>query len=1117
MIYSLRPWLPILTAVTICMGATEPLFAQEKTIDPELAIKKFQVPSGFKVDLWASEPQLNNPVALGLDEKGRVYVVETFRLGRSVYDVRNHMNMYADDLAARTVEDREAMIRKYLGDQAKTLAVDSEVLRVLEDTTGKGKADKSTVFAEGFNSMVDGLAAGVLARKGKVYFSDVPNLWLLQDTNQDDRADTRLALSTGYGVHFNLVGHDLHGLRFGPDGKLYFSMGDRGFHVKTKEGQWLNYPDMGAALRCDADGSNLEVYAYGLRNPQGLAFDDYGNLFTGDNNCDHGDSARLVFVAEGGDSGWRTGNQFSETTPAGVWNSEKLWHLQFPGQAAYIIPPIGHIADGPSGMAHYPGTGFPEAYRDHFFLSDFRGTATGSGVHSFRAEPNGANFKMAGQKHFFWDILATAVDFSPDGHLFVSDWVQGWDTSSSARLYRLFDPTLVDNPLVLETKKLIAEGMEKRPLPELAVLLGHADQRVRQEAQFELASRGGSSAKTLESTLKSSTNQLARIHAIWALGQLGAHRQYALTGLEKNLKDADPEIRAQIAKVLGDGRITGASSALIKLLDDANPRVKYFAALSLGKLKIPAALKPLLAMVRANADKDVALRHAGVMGLVGTAGTDPASTKPSREFKALLTAGQDESTAVRMAVLLALRRLEAPQITQFLHDREPLIVLEAARAINDLPIQTALPDLAKLANQPTRNDPLDWRAINAAYRVGGDANAQALAQCAANLTASDKVRGEALRDLETWANPTPRNRLTGLWSPLPAREAKPAADALRPVVAAVLSTPSPNVQVAAVHAVTKLGLHEAESDLAGLVADNKLQSQLRIEALKALEELHSPALEASVQIASADNNADIRTEATRLRATLKPSNAAAEFAKVLESGGITEQQGAYAALGKLKDAASDEVLAQALEKLLQGKIARELQLDLLLAAGFHKVPAVQDKLKQYQARQPANDDLKGFREALYGGNAEAGRKVFMEKAEAACTRCHKVNGSGGEVGPELTGIITRRDREYILESILLPNKQIAAGFESLLVKTKGGDLFAGIVKKEDANELTLNVNDDGQFKVMTFKKSDLQSRERGQSAMPEGMGQVLPKTDIRNLVEFLSTLKATDKTSNQPL
>jgi quinoprotein glucose dehydrogenase len=240
---------------------------------------------------------------------------------------------------------------------------------------------------------------------------------------------------------------------------------------------------------------------------------------------------------------------------------------------------------------------------------------------------------------------------------------------------------------------------------------------------------------------------------------------------------------------------------------------------------------------------------------------------------------------------------------------------------------------------------------------------------------------------------------------------------------------------------------------------------------------------------------------------LKPANASGSLAAVLETGSLTEKQGALATLGKLADEPSDRLVAAWVDRLAAGKVAKELQFDVLQAASQHPAAVVQDALKKYQARQTPGDPLAGFRETLYGGDADAGRKVFLEKPEAACTRCHKINGTGGDVGPELAGIITRHDREYILESILYPNKQIAAGFESLLVKLKSGEVYAGIVKSEDQNVLVLNANDDGVYRLMKIKVADIQSRQRGQSAMPEGMGTVLPKQDLRNLVEFLATLK----------
>src|SRR5206468_5669654 len=234
--------------------------------EAERAIKRIRVPKGFKVDLFAAEPLLANPVAFHIDEQGRFFVVETFRLNAGVTDIRGHMDWLNDDLACKSVEDRVAMMRKYEGPRISKYTEDSDRLRLLIDTDGDGRADKSTVFSEGYNGIADGIAAGVLARKGDVYFANIPNLWLLQDKNNNGVADAKKSLHYGFGVRVGFIGHDLHGLRFGPDGKLYFSIGDRGASVKTKQRSVEN-AETGAVYRCNPDGSDLEIFAYGLRNP----------------------------------------------------------------------------------------------------------------------------------------------------------------------------------------------------------------------------------------------------------------------------------------------------------------------------------------------------------------------------------------------------------------------------------------------------------------------------------------------------------------------------------------------------------------------------------------------------------------------------------------------------------------------------------------------------------------------------------------------------------------------------------------------------------------------------------------------------------------------------------
>ena len=395
----------------------------------------------MKIGLFAAEPMLANPVSFATDERGRFYVVETFRHSDGVPDIRGVMHWLDTDLASRTVADRVAMYKKFLKpEEFDRYSLEHDRIRLIEDTDHDGKADKATVFADDFHGTEFGIAAGVLARKGDVYFTCIPNLYLLRDTNHDGKADESKVLSTGYGVHNGFIGHDLHGLRFGPDGRLYFSIGDRALNVVTAFGQKVENIDSGAVLRCDPDGSNLEVFATGLRNPQELAFNEVGDLFSVDNNSDGGDRARIVWLVEGSDSGWRMGYQFVERpNPRGIWNSEKMWYPAWDGQAAYIFPPLANFSDGPSGFTFNPGTALGKDERNRFFLCDFRGSSGNSGIRSFALKPKGAAYEMVDDRQPLWGAAVTDCDFGPDGALYVTDWVDGWQKPGKGRIWKVTD------------------------------------------------------------------------------------------------------------------------------------------------------------------------------------------------------------------------------------------------------------------------------------------------------------------------------------------------------------------------------------------------------------------------------------------------------------------------------------------------------------------------------------------------------------------------------------------------------------------------------------------------------------------------------------------------------
>ncbi|MDO8541129.1 MAG: HEAT repeat domain-containing protein [Opitutaceae bacterium] len=1071
--------------------------------EPVQALKRMKLPPGLEVKLWAAEPMLANPVAFNFDERGRIFVAETYRYRSSVLDIRDYMWMLEDELACRTVADRAALIKKAFGSAGeKELSIEGEILRLVEDTDGDGVADKSHVYADGFNTALDGIASGVLARRGKVWFTNIPNVW--QFTG-DTKAATRNAISTGYGVRFNFTGHDLHGLVFGPDGELYFSNGDRGATVKTKEGRTIDTADMGAVFRCNPDGTEMELFATGLRNPQSLVFNEYGDLLTGDNDCDNGDEERLVHVVENGDSGWRIGYQFAPLEKAGPWNTEKLWWPRHEGQLTYHLAPICNIEDGPSGIEYNPGTGLSPDYSGTLFITHFKGSIARSGIYTYNLKQKGASYEVADAKPFLTSALPTDVKFGPDGRLYTSDWAEGWPKSKRGRIYAMSDPKHEKSALTRETQQLIGGDWTKRPAAELARLLGHPDWRVRLEAQFTLVERGGASVATLaDIATKADAPALARRHASWGLGQLAPKNRSAFAPLRLLVRDRDPEMRAQAVKLLGNHGAHDMAEPLIGSLLDENNRVKFFAAQSLGRLSAtdPAlarrAAPALIAAIRANNDDDYYLRHALVMGLVG-----------GKNLGALEAASTDSSRAVRLAVVLAYRRLGRAEIAKFLSDSDPLIAREAAVAINDAPIPAAMPALAALIEQPLTDEPTLFRVINAHFRLGKPDNARALAAYAVRAEAPARGRAEALAQLALWPKPPQRDRLVGIFRPLPdkTRPRKIAVAALEPMLAQLLAPSSPSVvQVAALKALQTLEIAGATDALLAAVSDEKQLGPTRAAALAALDKIKHPRLQEAVNTASTSSSPELRLAALPITARLSPDAAAPVLANLVRHGDVAEQKAALRALGHLRHPTADAVLAEQLQLLADGKVAPAVQLELLTAAGRRRDPKITQLLAQREVASASSsaDPLAPYRVALAGGNPTIGKRIFETQPVMACIRCHRAGEDGGDAGPDLADAGAKYSREYLLESIVKPNVKIAPGFDTIVLTLKTGGVVAGIVTRETDDMIALRDPDN---KVVEVKKENITKREGAPSSMPEIYATILTKSQLRDVVEYVASLK----------
>jgi quinoprotein glucose dehydrogenase len=1085
--------------------------------DGEKAIKRFQLPSGWKAELWAAEPDVAHGVAFDVADDGRVFVAESFRAWRGVPDIRGIMSWLDEDLACQSVEDRLAMMQRHLGEEGmKDYYKNTERVRLLTDPKGTGRATASVVFAENFATPLDGVAAGVLARGKDVYFANIPNLWHLRDDNLDGVADYRQSLSYGHGVRVGFLGHDLHGLVIGPDAKLYFSIGDRASVIR-QNGRTIGTPDTGAVFRCDLDGSGLEMYYVGLRNPQELVFDEWGNLFTGDNNSDGGDQARWTYLIEGGDSGWRIGWQFLEQpNPRGPWNSEKMWQPQNEDQPAYLTPPIKNITAGPSGAAYYPGTGLGADWAGTFSLCDFRGSATGSGIWSFKLKPKGASFEIVDDKKMIWSVEATDGTWGPDGAYWVLDWVDGWEPVGKGRIYRMYDPASIQQPVVVDTQKLLRDGVAGRNNRDLLKLLSHPNYRVRQNAQLELASRGEANVPALAKLAKSGDSAHGRLHAVWALGNIHSfarkagrvEKSDALEAVLPVLSDAVPQVRANAARVLGDAAYGRAFDGLVRLTTDADPHVQAQASIALGKLGRREAIPALFALLESNADRDPFLRHAAVQALVTL-----------NDFDALQAAAKHPKASVRMGALLAMRRMQRSEIAAFVRDSDPRLVTEAARAINDGPIPGALVELAALIAQPLSetNAALARRVLNANYRFGTQETAKALAGFAASDTAAERLRAEALDALAAWPKNSGRDRITGLWRPTAfARDTKVPGEALKPHVQQLLAGAPNRVRTAAARAAGDLGLTEASGTLAKLVLEKQGDASTRVAALQALSRLQTADYGPALEAAQSDPEEQVRKVALKLSVDAPPTaskgsaapatgtDPSTRLADVIAKGSLSEKQNAFAALGKLQSPAAVALLTVWANDLLAGNVRPELQLDVLDAAA--QVPALKPLVDQWEAAHAAKGEygIEPWSVTLHGGNVEEGKKVFLERAEVSCVRCHKVNGEGGEVGPELTGLVEKKGREYVLQAIIHPNAAVADGFESVLLILKNGTAYAGIIKSETADAIELNSPEEG---LVTVKKSDIESREKGLSGMPEGMGQILSKADLRNLIEYLASVK----------
>jgi quinoprotein glucose dehydrogenase len=1080
------------------------------------------VPAGLDLTLWAPEQLVVDPVAIELDPRGVVYVTSSTRNNMPL-DIRGHPTWFTPAHTLKTTEDLLAFYRKEMAPERsatttwiedynkdgtrdwRDLAEFKERIHRIQDTDGDGLADESRILIENFNADPSyDIAGGLLYYEGDLIVGVAPGVYRLRDQNRDGEIDQQIPISEGYNIHPAFGGHGISGVMMGPDGRLYWEVGDMGFNVLDKTGKRWPYPNQGGVLRSNPDGTDFEVFATGIRNLQEFSFDEHGNLISVDNDGDHeGEFERLVYIPNGSDSGWRSNWQYGKYTDPknnryNVWMDEEMFKPRFEGQAAHIIPPVAPWHAGPSGMVYNPGTALSDEWRRHFMVSSFPGAPANARIYAFTLKEEGAGFALENEKVLLGGILTVGMKIGPDGALYLTDWVTGWDSKNSGRLWKLDAPQVAGTPIRKEVQSLLAADFGSRSAGDLSTLLRHVDMRVRQKAQFELARRGDS--QTLLAAVRDGGAELARIHGLWGLAQLARKDAQHAAHLAQFLKDDDPEVRAQAAKMIGDVRSAASASALLPLLKDSAPRARFFAAEALGRLSYKPAVAPLVDMLADNNDRDVYLRHAGSLALsrIGDA-------------SAISALSQHPSRGVRIAALVALRRMRHADVAKFLTDTDEGVVTQAARAINDDgAIEAAVPALAHiLGERRFKNEPALRRAINANLRLGTNDALARVAALAADGGRSDAIRAEAINVLGVWIEPSPLDRVDGMYigAPQGKRDSAAARAAVERLFQSLADgNASPAIKVALADAAGNLGLAAATPALLAQVRSDP-SPEVRLAALRALQAVKAPNMDSVMKTALGDADPSVRRAALNILPTLPLSDAAKvqHLDAIITSGSIPEQQGAFEVLGKLKTAPAYQLLGRYVDQLTAGKLAPALQIDLVDAIQSGGSTSLQARLEAYQKSQNSPTLVDAFKPALLsGGQASRGREVYTDNAAAGCPRCHSLGGRGADVGPNLTNIGKTLEREQILQALLDPNARIAPGFGTVSAKLKNGAQVEGTLRDETDTHVVIAVGTPGVDRRIA--KSEIASRTNPVSAMPP-MGLLLKPREIRDLVEFLSGLK----------
>jgi putative membrane-bound dehydrogenase-like protein len=1029
----MRRWLFALLAA--CLAS--PAFAQK---DPAAALATMTAGDGLKVELFASEPMLINPTSIDVDHKGRVWVAEAVNYRRKPPYNR-------------------PMLRK-----------EGDRIVVLTDKDGDGKADDSTVFYQS-EELYGPLSVLVIpqanpVRKGggdslRVLVAQSPDILEFTDADGDLKADgpPKKFLTGFQGVDHD---HGVHGMHLGPDGKLYFTVGDSGVKdLQSSDGKgkkWTsNTTDVqkGTVWRCDLDGKNLELIAHNFRNNYEACVDSFGEIWLSDNDDDGNQQTRICFVMPGGNYGYG---------PRGPGQTH--WHEEQPG----IVHKTLRTGFGsPTGIQFYEGSLLPKQYANTLMHCD----AGPREVRAFTRKPKGAGYELdkanmltSSDNWFRPSDVCTA----PDGSVFVSDWYDpgvgghGMGDWTRGRIYRL-TPKEHKGYTVPEVKLDMKEGvLAAIGSPCLCTRsIGIAHFR---EMKAEDASRFN-----YETLAKFPTPELT-VRVMWNAPSGGSPPPDELKAdLMKTLQQftADPRFFAMDARLAEKN--TDAKEALVK--------IKTILALT-RQLRVQTP-RPMAELLTAMRKQDVTDIHDYFYAF------------------AKLYDGSDIFYRAALNIACGTDPVRRDAILADFEKHFPEWNDKVADLVWELRPKSMLPKLEKLMGDSKLTAAQKARIVDI-LAVNDDLAAGKTLLTLVHGDAAAEVKAKAVDNLKLFL-PTKWNALT-------------KSDEMKAAVGDLLKNSS--TTATGLQLISAANFTSALDDVVKLASDKATPAATRLEAIRTLGKLKDvKAVEALMAVGSPETELSIpcvRALGEHLPRGDKGNAAETKALEALQRAITTPPGKATAALKSAALAALAGSRGGTIW-LLQLKEKKEFPADLDGEAGrlLRNSPFQGERNKAMILFPPAGKldptKLPAVAElAKKKGNAENG-KALMAKSltgEAQCLKCHTVRGVGGSIGPDLSMIGKKGSKENLYDSLLTPSKAIADQYVSWRLDSDDGQSVTGLLVEETPAKITVR---DANGKDYTFNPKDVRKQKDTKSIMPEDVIKAFSEDELIDVVEYLMTLQ----------